>query len=97
MKLAEVIQLFKGKETYLMTNYRPVSLLITISKILEKIIYKQLYNFLENTNILYKSQHGFWKLQSCSQAITKLLGETLKKHGTRQIYGWYFFRPIKSL
>ena len=40
MKLAEVIPLFKGKETYLMTNYRPVSLLITISKILEKIIYK---------------------------------------------------------
>ena len=40
MKLAEVISLLKGKETYLMTNYRPVSLLITISKILEKIIYK---------------------------------------------------------
>ena len=36
MKLAEVILLFKGKETYLMTNYKPVSLLITISKILKK-------------------------------------------------------------
>ena len=34
MKLAEVIPLFKSKETYLMTNYRPVSLLITISKTL---------------------------------------------------------------
>ena len=33
MKLGEVILLFKGKETYLMTNYRPISLLITISKI----------------------------------------------------------------
>ena len=40
MKLAEVIPLLKGKETYLMTNYRPISLLIAISKILEKIIYK---------------------------------------------------------
>ena len=40
MKLAEVVLLFKGKETCLVTNYRPVSLLITISKILEKIIYK---------------------------------------------------------
>ena len=37
MKLAEVIPLFKGKETCLMTNYRPISLLIIISKILEKI------------------------------------------------------------
>ena len=58
MKLAEVILLFKGTETYLITNYRPVTLLITISKILEKIIYK-LYNFLENNYILYKKQYGF--------------------------------------
>ena len=36
MKLAEVIPLFKGKETFLMTNYRPVSLLITILKNIRK-------------------------------------------------------------
>ena len=59
MKLAEVIPLFKGKESYLLINYRLVSLLITISKILGKIIYKQLYNFLENNDILYKNQYAF--------------------------------------
>ena len=45
---------------------------------LEKIIYKCLYSFLENNNILYKSQYGFQKLHLCSQAITDLLCETLK-------------------
>ena len=35
-------------------------------------------SFLENNNILYKSQYGFWKLHSCSQVITELIGKTLK-------------------
>ena len=39
MKLAEVVPLYKSKEKYLMNNYRPISLLITISKLLEKVIY----------------------------------------------------------
>ena len=40
MKLAEVVPLYKGKEHYLETNYRPISLLSTMSKILEKIMYQ---------------------------------------------------------
>ena len=39
MKLAEVVPLHKGKETYLADNYRPISLLLTMSKMLEKIVY----------------------------------------------------------
>ena len=42
MKQAEVIPLYKGKEMDVRMNYRPISLLITISKILEKIVYKRL-------------------------------------------------------
>ena len=40
MKLAEVVPLYKSKEHYFESNYRPISLLTTISKILEKIVYK---------------------------------------------------------
>ena len=39
MKLAEVVPLHKGKEMYLADNYRPISLLLTLSKMLEKIVY----------------------------------------------------------
>ena len=46
MKLAEVVPLYKSKEHYNESNYRPISLLTTISKILEKIVYKRVYKFL---------------------------------------------------
>ena len=40
MKLADVVPLYKAKEKYLETNYRPISLLTTMSKLLEKVVYK---------------------------------------------------------
>ena len=46
MKMAEVVPLYKGKEKYLSTNYRPILLLITLSKLLEKLVYKRTYDFL---------------------------------------------------
>ena len=39
MKLAEVVPLYKSKEHDLLSNYRPISLLITVSKLLEKLVY----------------------------------------------------------
>ena len=59
MKLAEVVPLYKGKEHYLENNYRPISLLTTISKILEKIMYHQVYSFLHETGQIHKNQYGF--------------------------------------
>ena len=59
MKLAEVVPLFKSKDWSEKSNYRPISLLLTISKLLEKIVYKRVYTFLNNTNQLYCSQYGF--------------------------------------
>ena len=59
MKLAEVVPLYKSKEKHLMNNHRPISLLITVSKLLEKVIYKRTYSFLQASNQLYDSQCGF--------------------------------------
>ena len=50
MKKADVVPLYKSKEEYECTNYRPISLLLTVSKLLEKIMYKRTYNFLDDTN-----------------------------------------------
>ena len=62
----------------MVTNYRPISLLLTLSKILEKIIYKRTYRFLENSNQIYKSQYGFRSKHSCEQAMSEILGEIIK-------------------
>ena len=80
MKYAEVFPLHKGKEKYLSTNYRPISLLITISKILEKVVYVRTYNFLNNTGQIYESQYGFRAKHSCEHAIQELVGKILKGH-----------------
>ena len=78
MKLAEVVPLFKSNDKTLTKNYRPISLLITISKILEKIVYKHTYSFLQENGLLYKSQYGFRSSHSCENAITELVGHVIK-------------------
>ena len=78
MKMAEVIPLYKGKEMDLMINYRPISLLITLSKLLEKIMYTRLYRYLETQKLLYPSQYGFRTKRSCEQAIMELVGNILQ-------------------
>ena len=77
MKLAEVIPLYKSKEHYLECNYRPISLLTTISEILEKIMYKRVYDFLVENCQLYENQFGFRSNHSCGQTV----GTLVKKHG----------------
>ena len=59
-KLANVCAIFKnqGSEND-PSNYRPISITSCIGKILEKIIFKYLYNYLQENNILTKFQSGF--------------------------------------
>ena len=78
MKLVEVVPLYKGKDRNEKSNYRLISLLLTISKVLEKIMYKRVYRFLNNTNQFYYSQYGFRTGHSCNQAICELIGEIAK-------------------
>ena len=78
MKTAEVVPLYKSKSRQEKSNYRPISLLLTISKLLEKLIYKQVYWFLSNTQQLYTSQYGFRSGHSCNQAVNELIAEIAK-------------------
>ena len=78
MKKADVVPLFKSKDHQESNNYRPISLLLTLSKLLEKIIYKRTYSFLESTGQIYKSQYGFRTSHSCENAICELVSEIIK-------------------
>ncbi len=55
LKTAKVIPLHKKDEETLFTNCRPISLLPAISKIFEKVIFKQLYKFFLETKLLYNT------------------------------------------
>ena len=58
-KIANVIPLFKKGDKHERNNYRPVSLLSCVSKILERIVFKQFYNYLRENHLLSKDQSGF--------------------------------------
>ena len=55
MKIAKVIPIYKGKSKELFTNYRPISLLSNVSKVLEKVMHKRLYAFMEKHQMLYRN------------------------------------------
>ena len=58
-KLANVIPIYKKGDKTSVTNYRPVFLLSCCGKLLERIIFKHMYNFFLENNLLYKYQSGF--------------------------------------
>ena len=78
MKLANVVPLYKSGKKYIPTNYRPISLLITMSEVLEKIMYSRTYTFLNETGQLYCGQYGFRKNHSCEHAVQELVDNALK-------------------
>ena len=58
-KLANVLPLFKTDSRQLKSNYQPVSLLSCFSKILERIVFRKLYLFLESIGFFYRFESGF--------------------------------------
>ena len=78
MKHGEVVPLYKNGSRKCLANYRPITLLLTISKVLEKLVYKRVYLFLNNNNQIYSSQYGFRSSHSCENAITELISTIVK-------------------
>ena len=78
LKIAKVIPLYKTKDPALFSNYRPISLLPFFSKILERLMYNRLYNFLTEHNILSMNQFGFRKNYSTFLALMDLVDSISK-------------------
>ena len=67
-----VIPAYKSGDVDKVTNYRPISLLPIVSKILEKIVANQLTEYLETNNLLSETQHGFRPKLSTETALLKI-------------------------
>ena len=59
LKQAKVIPVYKSDDETEPENYRPISLLSIFNRIFKKLMYRQLKNFLDKHDILFKSQYGF--------------------------------------
>ena len=77
LKTANVIPLFKAGEEERFSNYRPVSLLTTLSKIFERVFYERLLNFLIKKKILYEFQFGFRREHTTSMALLASLDKII--------------------
>jgi hypothetical protein len=78
-KTAVVIPIYKGAAKNDPSNYRPISLLGTISKLLERIINKRLLSYLESNNLINNRQFGFRRGKSTEDAVT-LLTDIVSTH-----------------
>ena len=78
LKQAKVLPIFKGGDRSDPSNYRPISILPTVSKIFEKHINKHLMGFLNKHKLLHESQSGFRHKHSCQTALIKLIDTWLE-------------------
>ena len=78
-KKSKITPIFKKGESALLINYRPISLLPTISKIFEQIIHNQMYDHLNNNNLLAEQQYGFRRLHSTEYAAVNLIDHVSKQ------------------
>ena len=78
IKAAIVVPILKKDSKLDYSNYRPVSLLSNIEKIVEKLMYKRLYIFLKNNNIIYNLHFGFRQQYSTSHALINIT-ENIRK------------------
>ena len=83
LKIAKVKPLFKRGDTALLNNYRPISLLPTISKVFERVIYSQLYAYFNDNNLMSEQQYGFRAQHSTELASVKLVDHIIKQMDNR--------------
>ena len=78
LKVSKTIPIFKKGSRLLVSNYRPISLLSNLNKILEKIVHSRVYSFLEDLNCIYSLQFGFRKKHSTNHALIEIT-ETIRQ------------------
>ena len=70
-KIARVTPIFKKGKKNDLNSYRPISVIANVAKILEKIVYEQLFSYFNDNNLLTSCQSGFRSFHSTLTALTE--------------------------
>ena len=73
LKSAKVIPIHKKNSNLIVSNYRPIHLFSNLDKIIEKLMYNRIIQFLEDDKIIYYKQFGFRKNFSTAHAVIILI------------------------
>ena len=95
-KAAKIIPLYKSGSKTNFDNYRPISVLPIVSKVIEKIVQKQLMNFLDENKLLSTRQFGFGAKISTELAATLLLDDIRRNVDKGQLVGTVFVDLSKA-
>ena len=85
LKIAKVIPLFKKDDTLLMDNYRPISLLPSISKLFEKVVSDQVSEYFMRNNLFHDGQYGFRDSHSTELANIELADRIISALDEKQL------------
>jgi len=77
LKIAKVIPVYKKDEDFIFDNYRPVSVLPSISKIIERIMHDQVHKYFSQMKLYYSNQYGFRKDHSTELAALEFVDRAL--------------------
>ncbi len=72
-KMGRVTPIHKAGNKSECNTFRPITILCTLNKLLERHVHNSLYKFLQNNGLLYQAQSGFHALHSCETALTKII------------------------
>ena len=73
LKIAKVVPIYKSKGKECLDNYQPISILPVFSKILEKLVYRRLIDYIDKNNILFSKQFRFRQKYSTSMALIEFM------------------------
>jgi retron-type reverse transcriptase len=79
IKMAKVIPLYKKGNRLDPGNYRPVSILSVVSKIIEKVVHKQIYDYVSKNRLIYDFQSGFRRSYSTDTCLLFLTDRIRKE------------------
>ena len=86
-KYSKIIPLHKKASKLEMSNYRPVSILSPLSKVLEKIIYQQIYNYFTANKLFHPNLHGFRQNRSTQTALLQMYDRWVRAASQGQVSG----------
>ena len=95
-KTAKVFPLFKGGDSEDLNNYRPISVLLVLSKVIERYVHDSLSVYLYENNLIYSKQSGFWKLHSTETALIRITDDLLFNLDNERVSGMILIDYCKA-
>jgi hypothetical protein len=95
-KSAKVTALFKSGDKKNMNNFRPISTLPTISKVIESVVFEHLHHYLLENSLLSQKQFGFRKNHSTTDCLLSIQKTTVNAIEKKKKSYYYYTRLIQS-